>query len=105
MELSGELNVKDRFMKKSAKIILVCSLILNVFTISGFIVFKYYIRHTMFQSAAMIAESETRLQENILADIESNDPNKITELKTRLRKYIEQSRKSAAIWNEAANRN
>jgi hypothetical protein len=89
-------------MEKWKKIVFVCSLLLNVLTIAGFLGFRHYVRTTMFQVAAMTAQAETHQLKNILSDIDSNDPARIAALKERLHKSLEQCQKSSVVWQNAA---
>jgi uncharacterized protein YneF (UPF0154 family) len=89
-------------MAKGFKAILIVSLLLNVGLIIGFWSYKNYVRTQNFKLAAINAQSETNLLKNILSDIGSADPARITALKEKLNKYIEQGQKNSAMWQKAA---
>ncbi len=89
-------------MSKGIKIVLIISLLLNVGLVIGFVTFKSYVKSYEFQLAAIVAQSEASLLGNVLSELESGDPAKITALKERLRKDIEQAQKVKEIWELAA---
>ncbi|MCX5634240.1 MAG: hypothetical protein NTW55_00130 [Planctomycetota bacterium] len=89
-------------MAKGFKAVLIVSLLLNLVLIIGFLSYKNYVKSQFFGLAAITAQSETIQLENILSDIESDDTARITALKERLHRYIEQGQKTSAIWQKAA---
>ena len=89
---------------KWLKVTLVASLLLNVILITGFVCFKNYMRDTHFKFIATFYEGETKMLENILSDIESNDPARIAALKERLAMNIETGQKAGIVfWKAAGN--
>lgn len=88
-------------MAKKMKVALVLSLLLNVGLAVGFLCFKSYVGSQTFKMAAMTAEAEGRLLQGILADIESDDPERLEALKQKLTLSIENSRKAASTWRQA----
>ena len=89
-------------MTKGMKVIFVASVLLNIILIIGFVLFRNYVKTTMFRGAAMTAQAETMVLKNILTEIDSNDPARIAALKESLPKQIENCQKAAAIWERAA---
>ena len=89
-------------MAKRLKVALVLSLLLNVGLAVGFLCFKSYVGSQMFKMAAMTAEAEGRLLQSILADVESDDPDRIEALKQKLRVSIENANKAGSVWRQAA---
>jgi len=89
-------------MAKGIKIILIISLLLNVGLIIGFGSYKSYVKSQIFKLAAINAQAEASVLKNVLSELESDDPVKITALKERLRKDIEKAQKSKEIWQRAA---
>lgn len=89
-------------MTKAIKIVLIVSLLLNAGLIIGFVSYKSYVKSQTFKLAALTAEAEANLLKNVLSDLESDDPAKLTALKERLRKDIENAEKTKAIWQQAA---
>ena len=89
-------------MTKGIKVVLIVSLLLNVGLIIGFGCFKSYVRYNCFKLIAMDVQAEASLLKNILSELESDDPVKITALKERLQKHIENAQKIKAIWQQAA---
>ncbi|MHC5075072.1 MAG: hypothetical protein ACYTFM_01390 [Planctomycetota bacterium] len=80
-------------MTKGIKVVLVVSLLMNVGLIVGFVSFRSFAKSEMFKLAVMTIQAEESLLKNILSELESEDPAKITALKERLRKYIERAEK------------
>jgi len=91
-------------MAKGLKVALLVSLLLNAALIVGFLFFRNYVRTEMFKLVATTAQSKVNLLENILSDLDPNDPVKITALKERLHKNIQRSQTTADIWQQAADR-
>lgn len=89
---------------KWLKAALVISFLLNVALITGFVYFKNYMRDTHFKFIATFYEGETKMLENILSDIESNDPARIAALKKRLAVNIETGQKASINFWKAAGR-
>ena len=89
-------------MTKKIKAVLIVSLQLNVGLIIGFGFYHSFVRSQMFKSAAMTFQAEANVLRNILSKLESDDPEKITALKERLQRDIEQAQKGQAIWEQAA---
>jgi len=88
-------------MAKRLKIALALSLLLNVGLAVGFLCFRSYVGSQMFETAAMTAEAEGRLLESILADIESDDPDRIEALKEKLRVSIDNAEQAGSLWRQA----
>ena len=65
------------------------SILFNVLLLAGFIFQGVYLRKTVEKSFARTAGEKARLQEEILADIESNNPEKMENLKQRLKFNID----------------
>jgi hypothetical protein len=80
-------------MTKGIKVVLIASLLLNVGLIIGFVSFRSFAKSEMFKLVVMTIQAEESLLKNILSELESDDPAKITALKERLRKHIEQAQK------------
>ncbi len=89
-------------MTKGIKFVLIVSLLLNAGLIIGFWSYHSFVKSQMFKSTVMTIQAEKSLLKNVLSELESDDPAKITALKKRLRKNIEQAQKSEAIWQQAA---
>ena len=89
-------------MKKGIKIVLIVSLLLNVGLIIGFVSYTSYMKEHTFRFAALSAEAEAKVLKNILSDLDSDDPAKITALKERLRKDIEKAKKASINMQQAA---
>lgn len=89
-------------MTKGIKVVLIVSLLLNVGLIIGFGSYKSYVKSQNFKLAAINAQAEASILKNVLSELESDDPAKITALKERLRKDIEKAQKSKTIWQQAA---
>jgi uncharacterized protein YneF (UPF0154 family) len=87
---------------KWIRIILIISLLLNVGLIIGFGFYKSYVKSQNFKLAAINAQAEASVLKNVLSELESGDPMKITALKEQLRKDIEDAQRSKEIWQRAA---
>ena len=89
-------------MKNWKHVVFLCSLILNLGLIIGFVGFRHYVRVTTFQLIATTAQAEVNLLESILSDLESDDPEKTAALEERLRLFKEKRKKTSDIWEQAA---
>ena len=89
-------------MTKGIKAVLIVSLLLNVGLIIGFWSYKSYVKSQNFKLAAINAQAVASILKNVLSEIESDDPAKITVLKERLRKDIEKARMAKVTWQQAA---
>jgi hypothetical protein len=89
---------------KWLKTALVTSLLLNVCLVAGFVFFRKYMRDTHFELIATVYEGETRMLEDILSDLESNDPARISALKERLDVNIETGQKTSIKFWKATGR-
>ena len=89
---------------KKLKIALAVSLLFNVGEICGFLAFKKYVTSTTFRLVAETTEAEVSLLRNILSDLDSGDPEKITALRKRLEFYIENGDRAASTWRHASNK-
>lgn len=89
-------------MTKGIKAVLIVSLLLNVGLIIGFWSYKSYVKSQNSKLAAINAQAEASILKNVLSEIESDDPAKITLLKERLRKNIEKVRTAKVTWQQAA---
>ena len=89
-------------MTKGIKVVLIVSLLLNVRLIIGFWSYKSYVKSQGFGLAAINAQAVASILKNVLSEIESDDPAKITLLKERLRKNIEKAQTVKVTWQQAA---
>ncbi len=89
-------------MTKGIKAVLIVSLLLNVGLIIGFWSYKSYVKSQNFKLAAINAQAVASILKNVLSELESDDPAKITVLKERLRKNIEKAQTAKVVWQQAA---
>jgi len=89
-------------MTKGIKAVLIISLLLNVGLIIGFWSYRSYVKSQNFKLAAINAQAEASILKNVLSELESDDPAKITVLKERLRKNIEKVQTAKVTWQQAA---
>jgi hypothetical protein len=85
-------------MKKTALLI---SLLLNVILIAGIIWVRGSARATVHNALADATYAEVQLQEHILTELESADPERIAKVKAFLRRNISGGRETAARWRGA----
>jgi hypothetical protein len=83
---------------------LIISVVLNVVLIICLVALHSVSKQTAFQAVADAAAAEVRLQEHILAELESGDTTRLDKVKGTLKRNIENGKKAAADWRNAANR-
>ncbi len=86
-------------MKKAPLII---SVVINALLIVAVIALFQYSRRTSFRMVADFTEAEVRLQKHFLAELESGDPARLKEVKTTLKRNIENGNKVATDWQNAS---
>lgn len=89
-------------MSKWLKILFISSVVLNIALVTGTIWARSFIRTKTFELAAISAEAEGRLARHVLTELESDEPDRIEELKKQLQKNIEQAEEVADMWRNAA---
>ena len=89
-------------MARRLKIALALSLLLNVGLVVGFLGYASYVGNQMKEAVATSARSETRLLESVLADLESDDSERIESLKEKLRASINMGHKAIEMTREIA---
>jgi hypothetical protein len=87
-------------MRSKKNIVIVCSLILNVLLIIGFIGFKYYAGILLLQTTVLHYDTMLGQSRHVLSVLDSNDPEKIYQLKRTLGIQIESDAKAAEIWEK-----
>ena len=89
-------------MARGLKVTLVVSLVLNVGLAVGFMAYRNFVRSHVATGAVSMAQGEARLLKGILADLESNDPQKTEALQERLKQYIANAETAASAFQQAA---
>ena len=89
-------------MVKGLKIGLAASLLLNVGLIVGFLSFREYVGSHSKKAVVSAAQAEQAMLQNILSELESNDPARIAALKERLQTQIEAGNEAIAMWQQIA---
>jgi hypothetical protein len=75
------------------KLPLVLSIVLNLVLIAALVGLHVVSKKTAFGAAAEAAAAEARLQEHILAELDSGDPARIEKVKVTLKRNIENGKK------------
>jgi hypothetical protein len=88
-------------MKKWKNVVIICSLILNVLLIIGFLAFRYYMRFTMFELSAVCSNTIAANCKHALSVLDFNDAGQIPEHKEFLKMQIESNTKAAQAWEKA----
>jgi hypothetical protein len=89
-------------MGRGLKIALVVSLLLNVALVVGFLSYRSSVASHTTQGAVSMAAGEASLLKSILADLESDDPQKLEALKERLKVQIATAETAARQFQQAA---
>jgi len=89
-------------MARGLKVTLIVSLVLNVGLAVGFLAYRNFVQSHVAAGAVSMAQGEARLLRGILADLESNDPQRTEALKERLKQYISNAETAASAFQQAA---
>jgi hypothetical protein len=89
-------------MAKGLNVTLAVSLLLNVGLVVGFLSYRNFVRSHVTEGAISMAQGEASLLRSILADLESNDPQKTEALKERLKQHISTAETAASAFHQAA---
>ena len=82
-------------MKKWLKIVFISSLVLNIVTIAGFILYRNFARNSTAKLLVISTEDKVALEKNILEELQSGEPNRIENMKDTLRRRLEIDKKIA----------
>ncbi|MHC4207896.1 MAG: hypothetical protein ACYSTT_24850 [Planctomycetota bacterium] len=89
-------------MSKWLKIMFILSVVLNIALVVGVIWARSYIGTQLAESAAIAAEAEGSIARHILAELESDEPERIEAVKKMLQHNIENAKIAADMWRQAA---
>ncbi len=88
-------------MERRLKLALAISLLVNVVLIVGFFSYKSFVASHTTKGAVSMAEGEARLLQSMLADLESNDPERLEALKEQLKVRISTAQTAALQFQQA----
>lgn len=91
-------------MAKWLRLSLILSLALNAILIAGLFWGRNCVRTMYFKLAALNAQTEVKLMEHILKELESGDPNRIESLNIFLKRNIKQGKETAATWEKVSSK-